>query len=110
MRIYKIFLSLFLILNTSVYSQKNFSYLPEHPKPGDIITFTYEPAGAIMGTLNPVEASYYMVSYTTTGFKNMAADDIKLNRSGSKYTGTITTDTAANFVYFGFSSKDQFDN
>jgi len=110
MRISKILFIVSMTLNTTVFSQKNFTVSPEHPTPGDVVTFTYEPAGAIAGTLTPPKAVFYMISYTTTGFKNIGADDIKLTRNGNRYTGTIKTDTAANFVYLGFSSNEQFDN
>ena len=38
------------------------------------------------------------------------ADDIAMERKAGKYTGTITTDTAMGFLYFGFSADKKFDN
>lgn len=94
---------LFVVLNLS--AQNNFHYQPEKPKPGDIITITYQPAGAIAATAQPAEAIYY-----TVGGQNTNADDMLLTRKGNVYTGTIKTDTANNFIYLGFSSDNKFDN
>src|SRR5579875_2489014 len=93
------------LLALQASGQKNFQYSPEHPKPGDVITITYEPSGAIAGTTKPVEAFYF-----TMGGKNANADDIALKRKGNRYTGSFTTDTANSFVYLGFSADKKFDN
>ena len=83
-----------LIICTSVAcAQKNFTYAPEKPKPGDVITFTYEPAGNIANTILPVEAVVYQ-----SGIKGQKADDIILKKMANKFSGTITTDTAMNFM------------
>lgn len=96
-------LLLLMVLNLS--AQNNFHYQPEEPKAGDIITITYQPAGDIAATTQPVEAAYY-----TFDGQNNNAYDIVLTPKGNVYTGTIKTDTANNFVYFGFSSDNKFDN
>lgn len=100
------YLTAVLILSVTVaFAQNNFSYSPEKPKPGDVITFFYEPAGDIANTILPVEASVYQM-----GNKGQKADDITLVKKGGKYTGAITTDTAMNFLYFSFSADKKFDN
>ena len=99
-----------LLFTIMAFSQTNFTFLPEHPKPGDRITFTYVPSGDIASTVKPVEASYYLLGYGESGPKNIAADDIVLKREGNKYTGSIQTDTGSHFIYFGFSSDKKFDN
>jgi thiol-disulfide isomerase/thioredoxin len=76
-----------------------------NPKPGDKITFTYEPAGDIANTIKPVEGVVYQ-----TGKRGSKVDDIVLERKAGIYTGTITTDTAMNFLYFGFTADKKFDN
>jgi len=86
-------------------AQKNFTYTPENPKPGDVITFTYEPAGDIANTILPVEGVVYQM-----GKKGNKADDIVMERKAGKYTGTIKTDPEMNFLYLGFSSDKKFDN
>lgn len=89
----------------AIQAQKNFSYTPEKPKPGDVITFTYEPAGDIANTLLPVEGVLYQV-----GKRSNKADDLIFEKKGGKYTGSVTIDTAAGFLYFGFSVDRKFDN
>lgn len=100
------FLTLLLLLITvAVQAQKNFSYTPENPKPGDVVSFTYEPAGDIANTILPVEGVVYQVG--TTGRK---ADDLLMERKAGKYSGSFTVDPAMNFVYFAFTADKKFDN
>jgi len=98
-----------LLLTTTVTvtatAQKNFTYKPEKPKPGDKITFTYEPAGDIANTTKPVEGAFYQL-----GKRSSKADDIPMEKKAGKYTGTIATDTSMSFVYFGFTADKKFDN
>ena len=101
----KILSFLFLLSAITVYSQKNFQFSPEKPKAGDLITFTYEPAGDIAGTLLPVEGVAYIL-----GDKGQATDDIIFKRDGKKYTGSIQTDASQNFVYLAFTADKKFDN
>ena len=48
----KLFTALLLFVAVATQAQQKFTYTPEKPKPGDVITFTYEPAGDIANTLN----------------------------------------------------------
>src|SRR5215216_5110137 len=101
----KLLIVLLLLAATTTFSQKNFSYSPEKPKPGDVITITYEPAGDIANTILPVEGLVYQM-----GSKGRKTDDLVLERMGNKFTGKVTTDTSINFVYLGFSANKKFDN
>ena len=99
-------LSVLLLLSAiATQAQKNFSYLPENPKPGDVITFTYEPAGNIANTILPVEGVIYQM-----GTRGRKADDLMMEKKAGKYTGSFTTDTAMGFVYLGFTADKKFDN
>ena len=40
--------------------QQNFSYKPVHPKPGDVITILYTPAGELVKTGKTVEGIYLL--------------------------------------------------
>lgn len=105
------FFVILIFIATTAFTQTNFTYTPQNPKPGDVISFTYEPAGAIAGIMKPVEASYYQLGYETGGsVKNISADDLPLTKNGKKYSGIIKTDTATAFLYFGFSADKKFDN
>jgi len=97
------FVLLFITITTQ--AQKNFTYSPEKPKPGDEITITYEPAGDLANNIKPVEGVVYQ-----NGTGLMKADDLVMQRKGGKFTSTIKTDTAASFLYFGFSIDKKFDN
>ena len=93
----KLLLILLVLVAVNASAQTNFSFSPEKPKPGDIITITYEPAGDIANTIKPVEAAVYQS--TSKGNK---ADDLVLTKIAKKYSATIQTDTGANFIYIGF--------
>jgi thiol-disulfide isomerase/thioredoxin len=102
----KKFISLLLLFATiTVYSQKNFSFSPEKPKPGEVVTVSYEPAGDIANTILPVEAIVYQMTS-----KGMKVDDVMLERLAGKYSGKVTTDTGANFIFFAFSADKKIDN
>ncbi len=105
MIIKRILLAAFVLFAVTAQSQKNFTYSPEKPKPGEVITFTYEPGGDIANSVKPVEAILYQV-----GKGKSKTDDLKMERKGAKYNGTITADTGMNFIYLGFKVDRKFDN
>ena len=93
------------VLFCSIAQSQNFTVSPEKPKPGDILTVTYVPAGDIANTLKPVEGLFNMF-----GSSKNNTDDIALTKTGGKYQFTLPTDTGTQFVYFGFSVDGKFDN
>jgi len=97
------FLLLFIAIKAS--SQTNFTFSPEKPKPGDVITITYEPAGDIANTMKPIEGAVYLY-----GSKTYKVQDLILTRVGKKYTTTVQTDTSINFLHLGFSADNKYDN
>ena len=103
-------LLILLLLAGSAIAQDNFSYTPQNPKPGDVITITYEPSGMLLGTIKPIDAVYYMSGYAPGGYKNLAADELTLTKQGKKYVGTIKSDTAASLITLGFAADKNYDN
>ncbi len=101
----KLLTALLLIASITLKAQKNFNCTPEKPKPGDVIRFTYEPAGDIANTILPVEGIIYQM-----GKNAKKADDLVMERIAGKYTGSFTIDTAMDFVYFGFTADKKMDN
>ena len=97
--------ALLLIASITLNAQKNFTYTPEKPKPGDVITFTYEPAGNIANTLKPVEGTVYQ-----SGSRSSKADDLVMEKKAGKYSGSFMADTAMSFVYLSFSADNKLDN
>jgi len=93
----------FCVLHT--FGQTNFTFSPENPKAGDVISVTYVPSGTIANTASPLNAIVY-----TLGSKGQTANDLDLKKSGDNYTGTVKTDTSDNFVFFSFSIDENFDN
>jgi hypothetical protein len=95
--------ALFFAINT--FGQSNFKFSPEKPQAGDVITFTYTPAGDIANTKSPVEAVAYSL-----GSKDLPLSEILLKRSRNEYSGTVKTDTSNVFVYLVFSADKKIDN
>jgi len=85
--------------------QQNITIQPANPKPGDVITITYRPAGDLANTSKKVEAAFYL--YRSSG---TTADDLPLTLSVKDYTATITTDTSVNFIQLAFFTGETFDN
>ena len=104
MQIKSLLFTAFLFIAANSFAQKNLKYTPEHPKAGESITITYTPANDLMGTKATVEGVVY-----TSGSQGTNAHDISLKKSGNAYVGSVQTDTADNFVYFGFSADGKFD-
>lgn len=86
------------------YGQSNFTFSPEKPQAGDIITINYTPSGTIANTTSPLKAIVYTIGNKQT------ANDLALKKSGNTYSGTVKTDTSENFVFFSFSADKNFDN
>ena len=101
----KILTVLFLFSACIAVAQKNFSFHPDKPKAGDVITITYEPAGDIINTPHQVEGIVYIF-----GSEGQATEDVILKRTGKKYTGTLMTDSSQNFLFLGFAANKVFDN
>ncbi len=102
----KILFVVLLLASLAGFGQSNFTYTPEKPKPGDLITFTYTPAGDIANTMKPVEGVVHL--FNSKGDEN--ANDLTLTKAGGKFTFTVQTDTGTSFLYFGFSADNKFDN
>lgn len=105
MHMKKILAAVFILFTTVAYAQKNFTYTPEKPKPGDVISFTYQSSGDLANSLEPVEAVVYAY-----GSKERKADDIVLKRKGFTYTGTITTDSSHSLINIAFNVDKKYDN
>ncbi|HEY5369177.1 MAG TPA: TlpA disulfide reductase family protein [Hanamia sp.] len=95
--------SLFCALQT--FSQNNFTYSPEKPQAGDVITIHYTPSGTIANTtVSPTSIVYAL------GSKGQKTDDLLLKKTDNDYVGTLKTDTSENLVFFSFSVDNNFDN
>lgn len=92
------------------FGQSNFTFSPEKPLAGDVITVTYSGAQTNGGETTKGDQSPLKAIVYTLGNKGETANDLDLKKSGSIYTGTIRTDTSDNFVFFGFSVDNKFDN
>lgn len=94
---------LFCVLQT--FGQSNFTFFPEKPKGGDVISITYVPSGTIANTTSQLNTIVY-----TIGSKGQNTNDLDLKKSGNKYVGTLQTDTSENFIFLSFSVDNNYDN
>lgn len=104
MKLKNYLLIVLLITTLQTFAQSNFTFSPEKPKAGDVITINYTPSGTIANTTSPVKAVVYTIGNKQT------ANDLPLKKSGNNYLGTVKTDTSENFVFFSFSADKNFDN
>jgi peroxiredoxin len=93
-----------LFFSVPTFAQNNFTFSPEKPQAGDVITINYTPSGAIANTTSPLNAIVY-----TMRNNEEHADDMQLKKSGNNYVGTVKTDTADNFAFFSFSADGNYD-
>lgn len=101
----KILLPALLFLAGHTFAQSNFTFSPEKPKAGDVITINYAPAGTIANTTFPLTAIVF-----ESGNAGQKANDFFLKKSGNNYVGTIKTDTSDNLVFFSFSADKKYDD
>ncbi len=94
-----------LLVTSGCFAQQNFTYTPEKPKPGEMITITYKTAGDIANTILPVEAIVYQI-----GQNSQFTDELSLKKTTDGFTASFTADTSANFIFFSFSADKKFDN
>lgn len=106
MNIKNILFSALLFCAVQTFGQSNFTFSPQKPQAGDIITISYSGSQ----TPDTKDKSPLTALVYTLGSKGQTANDLDLKKSGNNYTGTIKTDTSDNFVFFGFSVGNNFDN
>lgn len=100
MNLKKFLLVSLLAWQTMAFAQGTFTFSPEHPQPGDKITVTYKAFTNV-----PVTA----VAKQLTEDSRPIETAFPLTRAAGQYSGTITADTAANFVYFEFTAGGTLD-
>lgn len=106
MKAQKFLLVILLLVAINSYSQNNFSYSPEKPNAGDLITITYTPSGVIAQSNSPLEA----VAYNFSGEKGQKANELQLKKTKDGYVAIVKTDTANNLIYFKFSADGKIDD
>lgn len=99
-----------LFCATQTFGQSHLTFSPEKPQAGNIITITYSGVQTRSTETAKGDKSSLQAIVYTLGSKGQTANDLQLKKSGNDYTGTVKTDTSDNFVFFGFSVDNNFDN
>ena len=110
MYIKKILLPALLFCVMQSFGQNNFTFSPEKPRTGDIITISYSGAQTNSRETKKGDQPLLKATVYTLGSKGQTANDLDLKKTGDNYIGTVKTDTSDNFVYFGFAVDNKFDN
>ncbi len=97
-----ILLALLNIYGAHSLAQGVFTYKPQNPKAGDIITFSYTLPDNYFYT-----PEAYVVKYIKT---REYLFDVPLIKKGNTYTGSITTDSSMNLFVFSFKNAGKWDN
>ena len=100
----------FLFCALQTFAQNNFTYSPEKPQAGDVITINYSNSKTRPAATSPNEKSSLNAIVYTLGSQGQTANDLSLKKRGDTYTATVKTDTSENFVFFSFSIDKNFDN
>jgi thiol-disulfide isomerase/thioredoxin len=100
----------FLFCALQTFAQNNFTYSPEKPQAGDVITINYSNSKTRPAATSPNEKSSLNAIVYTLGSQGQTANDLSLKKTGDTYTATVKTDTSENFVFFSFSIDKNFDN
>lgn len=93
-----------IFLSVFSFAQNSFTYSPLKPRPGDEITFSFTPSGALAGMVAIPNA--FVVESSVNGYK---LTDITLSRSYGKLEGKFKTAASTAFVALGFMKDDQYD-
>lgn len=87
-------------------AQSPVTFTPEKPKPGEKISFTYDPTTTVLAGKDDPKAYAYLLD----GIMAPVVQEIKLTRAGSLYKGEIsTTDTTLAF-FLSFDKDGTKDN
>lgn len=89
----------------SAQSNKNFSFTPENPKPGDKITVSYNPAGSNLEKADKI--SILVHSYGKTIY---LTDEYDLMKEGTNWVGSFTTSDTSAGVVLRFTDGQEYDN
>ena len=84
----------FLFCALQTFAQNNFTYSPEKPHAGDVITINYSNSKTRPAATSPNEKSSLTAIVYTLGSKGQTANDLSLKKTGDTYTATVKTDTS----------------
>ena len=104
MNIKNSFLAVLLFFGLQTFGQSNFTFSPEKPKAGDVITISYTPSGTLANTTSPVKSIVYILGAA------QKVNDLGLKKTGNNYSGIVKTDTSDAFVFFSFSADKKLDD
>ncbi|NII29030.1 TlpA family protein disulfide reductase [Pseudoflavitalea sp. X16] len=103
--------TLFMLLVTAclftnnLLAQSPVTFTPEKPKPGEKISFTYDPATTVLAGTVDMEAYAYLMEGNLP-----VVQQIKLTRNGAAYQGQITTTDTTLALFLTFVKGDTWDN
>ncbi len=88
---------------TTLFSQ-SLIWKNDQPKPGEKVTFTYNPAGTPLADEKDIEAVAFCMNKT-----GGSAKEVNLKKTGKTYTGSFVTDTNTLLIAMKLASGDKKD-
>jgi thiol-disulfide isomerase/thioredoxin len=96
----------FLLLTIHLNAQRNLTFQPDKPMPGQTIKISYNPSGTELLPTDDISAIAFLVAN-----KNMpVASEVKLSKQGAVFAGDIPTNDSTSAVFVYFTSGDKSDN
>ncbi len=98
-----------LFLSLLVQAQSNFSFSPQKPRPGDVVTFKYEAPGSVFNASDVIncvvhKGGPYLDMITESIESPFKPVEITLKKKENYYEGTVTTDALTRMLAFTFTS------
>lgn len=85
-------------------AQSPVTFTPEKPKPGEKISFTYDPATTVLAGKEEIKAYAYLLEGSIP-----VAQEIKLTQTGSLYKGEISTNDTTLAFFLSFDKDGTMD-
>ncbi len=100
-----------LLLSVLIQAQSNFSFSPEKPKPGDVVTFRYEAPSSVFSSSDVINCMVnkwgtYIDETEQSQTRDYKPIAIVLKKNGNYYEGTVITDSSTRVLAFSFTSAD----
>lgn len=93
------------LFTNNLLAQSPVTFTPEKPKPGEKISFTYDPATTVLAGKDAPKAYAYLLEGSIP-----VAQEIKLTKAGSFYKGEISTNDTTLAFFLSFDKDGTKDN
>lgn len=97
---------LVLLSALNALAQKNLTFEPAKPKPGETITIRYNPSASTLFGIEDIAANAYLIVNKQLPY----VQAVTLKKDGNEYTGQIKTNDSTSAVFLKFFKDEKTDN